>query len=296
MGTIVGQRVKSMSPVVRFLCNEGGPVAQLLYPHWMARDDASFMGDILANVEHQCVTNADDVRVVVTGGGFMEIRSGASTRNSYWRTEKGLDTALSHVEKAASILADAIKGSQRDYVIGIDVLVGEHGVGQFAVVITRNGGTSTIWKSYPVGDEARFLAGFGTPKGRGSPRIITTAIGSSLILVCHDAQAFNRRHFALVNKTSSSTPRKLAMDKMRSQMHLEQPTHAFSLIHNIGKLESLKTFSTSYKQICKDHNWKPTVVGAFGYDSCVCHQLRSLAKRAQYPSGVCRCVMNLELT
>ncbi len=67
------------APAVRLLSETGGRVGQLLYPRSLVRHDACFMSRILARVELQCAASARSVSVVVTGGGFLEIRPDRGT-------------------------------------------------------------------------------------------------------------------------------------------------------------------------------------------------------------------------
>jgi len=183
--------------------------------------------------------------------------------------------------------------ARRDYIIGIDVFADASTVGQFAVVIRQRGEPLVVWKSFPVTDEAKYLAGFGTPQGRCAPRIVQTTVGASLILVCHDAQAFNHRNVALVRKATRETPRLAAINEMQRQMQNQRPAWAFNLIHRIDRPENLRTFRTSYRQIRDDHDWSPCVVGSFGYGDNVRGELPRLAERTQCPDGLA-CAIVLE--
>ncbi|MCL0048265.1 hypothetical protein M1N20_02305 [Dehalococcoidia bacterium] len=299
MGTKIGAETTVKEFGIRFLRNQGGPVAQILHPLSLKRDDVFLMSDRIKKVESRISKEAPDVKVVVTGGGFVEIHADGLVARREWRSQKCLERLLAFVEERLTPFTEALGGARRDYVIGIDVLIddwriGQFPIGQFAVVFVTGKIESVVWKSYPVKKEADFLAGFGTCKGRRSPRFVTTSLGKSLILVCHDAQVYNHRSHVLVHSAHGPTPRMRVMDEMREQMEEERPLWAFNPVHWIEKAENMKTFFTSYKQIATDHNWKPSVVGAFGYGPCVYHQLESLAQKAQYPPNTARCAIVIE--
>lgn len=103
-----------------------------------------------------------------------------------------------------------------------------------------------------------------------------------MILVCHDAQAYNHRNQALVNRAYLPTYRAHAIREMDRVMRGSIPKWVFSLIHQIKKEESLKSFQNSYKQIHEDYKHRPTVVGSFGYGRRV-HTPERLAELAQFP-------------
>ncbi|MCL0038731.1 hypothetical protein M1N46_00555 [Dehalococcoidia bacterium] len=295
MGTQIRAETTVKKFAIRFLRNQGGPVAQILHPLSLKRDDVFLMSDRIKEVESRISKEAPDVKVVVTGGGFVEIHADGLVSPDEWRSETGLlERLLALVKEPLTPFIQALGCARRDYVIGIDVLIHGLRIGQFAVVFVTGKIESVVWKSYPVDKEADFLAGFGTCKGRRAPRFVSTSLGKSLILVCHDAQAYNHLNQARVHRAHSPTPRMRVMDDMRQQMEVERPLWAFNLVHWIRESSNMRTFFTSYKQIATDHNWKPSVVGAFGYDPCVYHQLESLAQKAQYPPNTARCAIVIE--
>ncbi|MCL0037108.1 hypothetical protein M1N15_00555 [Dehalococcoidia bacterium] len=231
MGTQIRAETTVKKFAIRFLRNQGGPVAQVLHPLGVERDDVFLMSDRIKKVESRISKEAPDVKVVVTGGGFVEIHADGLVARREWRSQKCLERLLAFVEERLTPFTEALGGARRDYVIGIDVLIHGRGIGQFAVVFVTGKIESVVWKSYPVDKEADFLAGFGACKGRRSPRFVSTSLGKSLILVCHDAQAYNHLNQARVHRAHSPTPRMRVMDEMRQQMEVERPLWAFNLVH-----------------------------------------------------------------
>ena len=262
---------------------EHGPVAQMLHPFWIARNDISVMSNALRMVDDQLTVLTSGVRLVVSGGGFIEISHTKTYSPKTWKSEKTLDELIDLVRAGMQLVATALKDSERDYVIGVDVFdTQDTGGGQFAVFLSAGEIKTIAWKSYPVLKESKWLAGFGTDKGRNSPRIVSTALGKIMLLICHDSQAYNHRNSALVSRAYSPTHRKQAINGMVKMIKVEKPEWAFSLIHQIDKEGSMRTFRNSYSQIHRDYH-VPAVVGAFGYGPNVQTTLEWLAHRAQFP-------------
>ena len=188
---------------------------------------------------------------------------------------------------AAKPLALATADGNRDYVVGVDVISDGRGIGQFVALLSRGDVADIAWKSYPVGEESEWLAGFGTERGRACPRAVNTSLGTTLALICHDAQAYNHRNRALVERASSTTHRSLVIDEMTSRLHAARPAWVLNVVHRIAKAGSLKTFATSYKQLSNDHDWHPRVVGAFGYDHGVEDMVDTLSLNVAVSSRQC---------
>ena len=134
MGTKTGARSRVKEFSIRFLRNEGGPVAQLLHPNWVARDDVFLMSYVIKEIESRVSSQARDVKVVVTGGGFVEIRLERQAARRTWKSKKGLERLLALVKERLTPFVEALGGARRDYVIGVDVVIDGRGIGQFAVV------------------------------------------------------------------------------------------------------------------------------------------------------------------
>jgi hypothetical protein len=207
----------------------------------------------------------------------MEVQLDGQRGYRYWETEAALDRLLSKCANVASPILSRLPQTTRDYLFGIDFISGGNGVGQFGLLARAGKGHTIVWKSYPAGTEANTLAGFGTAKGRLCPRVFDSNIGRAMVLVCHDAQAFNHRNKALVGRAYGQTLRSAAMSEMARQMETEQPPWILNLIHFIDKPASVMTFHKSLKQISTDHIWHPKAIGAFGYGESVRASLARLA-------------------
>jgi hypothetical protein len=272
------------------------PVAQLLHPLCIARDDISIMSDILQRVDQHLSEQTKGVKLVVSGGGFIEINHHQTYISTTWRSPQTLKDLKILVQTKIQPVATALKHSKRDYIIGVDVFdTNDKGGGQFAVLIRKGKISAIVWKSYPTVKEDRHLAGFGTDLGLNSPRIVDTnlgkvgKVGKAILLICHDSQAYNPR-----SKATASRPARLkVIEKMENMIKENNPEWAFNLIHRIDKEGSIKTFRTSYIRIHKKFN-VPSVIGAFGYSEDVREILTKLAEKTQYPNGKASVVVILE--
>ena len=198
MGAKPGKR-SSSSLRVR-VCGKDGLVAQLLHPDWIARDDAKAVGSNLRAVEDELTRVNAQAKLVLSGGGLLEVYWDATLSHKSWRSEATLNTLVDQVHASVQPILNALASAKRDYVIGVDVFdKNDIGGGQFAVVLNKGTIKAIAWKSYPVLQESNWLAGFGTLKGRQSPRVLSTALGTTAVLVCHDVQAYNHRNQALVD-------------------------------------------------------------------------------------------------
>lgn len=276
------------------IVGEQGPVAQLLHPFGITRHDIPVTSSVLQMADDQLSLLTTGVKLVVSGGGFIEVSQDKAYSPKTWKSEKTLDELEDLVRTKMQLVATALKGSERNYVIGVDVFDAQDiGGGQFVAFLSAGEVVTIAWKSYPVGEESKWLAGFGTDKGRNSPRIVSSDLGKAMLLICHDSQAYNHRNMALVRRANSPTHRQQAINSMVKMMKVEKPDWAFSLIHQIDKEGSIRTFRNSYSQIHKDYR-VPAVVGAFGYGTNVQPILEQLARRAQYPDGKAGVVVILE--
>jgi hypothetical protein len=84
MGAKVGDRISSV-PRFRILGNFG-PVAQLLHPLWIARNDVRSMSNILKNIDDE-LSRLHNVKLVVSGGGFIEMTINESLSSKLCSTE-----------------------------------------------------------------------------------------------------------------------------------------------------------------------------------------------------------------
>lgn len=287
-----GQRARE-KPKIQII-GAHSPVAQLLHPFWLARDDIVSMGYVLQLLDERLSSSAPEVRLVVSGGGLIQINHNRRCSYKTWRSEEALEELVDLVRERMRSVANALEESKRDFVIGVDVLDAiDTPVGQFAVLVTGGEIETIAWKSFPVGGESKWLAGFGTVKGRNSPRIVSTALGKTLLLVCHDSQAYNHRNRALILRAHRSTLRTKVINSMTELIKAEKPEWALNLIHQIDKEQSIKTFRTSYTQIHSDYG-VPGILGAFGYGPNVQAKVARLATRTQYPDGKAGVVAILE--
>ncbi len=291
MGARPGKRTNTK---IRFrITGNSGPVAQLLHPFWIARDDVSLISNILKTIDEE-LSMLPELKLVVSGGGLIEIYLNERFTRRSWKSKETLEKLTNLVTERVKQVAETLKGSARDYVIGVDVFdENEIGGGQFAVVINGGEIKTTAWKSYPVLDEHNWLAGFGTSKGRQSPRVVTTSLGKTMVLVCHDAQAYNHRNLALVERAQSTTPRGQVIREMDKAMKDSEPKWVFNLIHQIEKEGGLKSFRNSYREIHEDYGRIPNVVGSFGYGQKV-KIPEILAELAQFPRRKAKVAVILE--
>ncbi len=206
------------------------------------------------------------VALIVTGGGFVTLKYDV-TGLTYGarRNDEFLAKLRAWTEGQLKGLVKSlheVKG--REFLVGVDVLVDGDGSGQFGLWIGPNGKT-LVSKRFPVGNESAYLAGVDTELDPSGPRVVASEVGASMVLVCHDAQAFNHLTEARVNRADWLTPRKRGMNELRGTASTQKPTWMFDLIHTVSNSGNLKTFKTSFKQIHADCPSKPSVVGAFGY-------------------------------
>ena len=178
-----------------------GPIAQLLHPCWVSRNVSQVL-PFLKEIDNKL---NKDIKLVLSGGGLIEIiKSSKEIKIEDWNSEEMLETLVLLVQKELQPIPNFTKKNNREYIIGVDVAIKNskeyYGVGQFAVVFS-GGLQSIVWKSYPVEDEHKWLAGFGTNGGRNSRRIVSTSLGKGIVLVCHDSQAYNHRNRTNVRRT-----------------------------------------------------------------------------------------------
>jgi hypothetical protein len=280
MGTKAGKSSKSILSGFKIHGNEGS-IAQLLHPCWASRS-VSQVKPFLKKIDKEL---GEEVKLIISGGGLIEIvKSSEKMKIKDLKSEEMLEELVEVVDDKIQPISTLMKQLDRDYIIGVDVIIDDDGymssVGQFAVVFSR-GKQTIVWKSYPIEDEDGFLAGFGTDRGRNSPRIVSTSVGNGIVLVCHDSQAYNSRNRGSVANAKHITSRRKVMDIMDAEMHDHKPEWAFNLIHWIEKSQNLTTFSKSYKQIYNDYTWKPMTIGAFGYGKKVAKDLDGLAEKVR---------------
>jgi hypothetical protein len=206
--------------------------------------------------------------MLLTGGGFLTLnyphappRPGLVLQNGFLQqlgawTENELVDVIQTIKQSCG---------NRDFVIGVDVLVNEQGSGQFALRIGRDGHT-LVAKRYPVSKEDRYLAGFEATSPVYAQRVVQTTLGLALLLVCHDAQAFNHRNQESVANATRITPRARAIQELHTLRITPGLTWALNLVHWVGAEGNTRTFIRSYDQMRTDFSRVPlNVVGSFGY-------------------------------
>jgi len=249
MGAREGQPL-GRSGRVKKLNNQRGEIARVFHP------DEGFTPDAAAQVLIQVIGVVDlNCRLIMTGGGFIKIHASGG--------QSSLNQLATLAQRSASQILERIPAKRSwDLCLGIDVV---GGIGQFAALIRKDAQNVTIiWKSYPVGEEARYLAGFGTVPGARAPRFMQTGLGKTCVFVCHDAQAFNHRSQANVGR-NGLTARGAVVKEMTETFSRERPAVALNLVHWIEKLGNTRTFNTSYRTLYRDYNWHPKAYAAFGY-------------------------------
>lgn len=275
-------------------CEGAGPVLQVLYNYHKAidRDGAA---RVLLDIDARCDAS---VKLVVTGGAFVWItRPNIPDEGRWLRSVEGLRALTEEVreEGRALVRGLATKG-HRDFIVGVDVCVGkdeECHAGQFAVVVRRGREEPVVVsKALPVGREDRYLAGFGTREARSVPRVVPTAAGRTLVLVCHDAQAFNHLTKARIDNADAPTPRAQALRAVRRQVPRPVGDRggpidcAVNLVHWVEEAGNTKTFRTSHRQLRDDRVPGASVYGAFGFPEAASDEaVASWAARLRTPGS-----------
>jgi len=240
---------------VRKINGHRGEISRVFHP------DEGFTPDSAAQVLSQVIAVVDpNCRLIMTGGGFIKV-------DAHCQDWSNLSRLAALAERSASQILEKIPAKRGwDLCLGIDIAdgIGQF-FGQFATFIRKDAQNVTIiWKSYPVGEEARYLAGFGTVPGARAPRFMQTGLGKTCVFVCHDAQAFNHRNQANVGR-NGLTARGAVVKEMTETFSRERPAVALNLVHWIEKLGNTRTFNTSYRTLYRDYNWHPKAYAAFGY-------------------------------
>lgn len=239
-----------------------GPVAQVAHPTTVRWEPEEAMTVLL----EAAVRLPEQDRLLVTGGGFISLtHPPVPLRDSELRKAEFLSklhawtlSQLSHVIRMA-------EGARHDMVVGVDVDVNGPGPGQFALWIGR-GTAALIPKRFPAGDEALYLAGVEAPDTSPYPRVVDTQIGRTLILVCHDAQAYNHRNRANVKRARRPTARTRAIQELDAARKTPGLAWALNLIHWISGKHNTRTFRISYDQLKSDFPGDVSVAAGIGYE------------------------------
>jgi hypothetical protein len=262
MGTRAGShnRFPTLKPRIHNVSVEPN-VAQIAHP-WQSTINSTQAARLLPTIARLLPSS---VLLLLTGGGVLTLaraQPGLSPRQM--RSAPFLNDLHNWTLNQINGLIATLRQTERDWVVGVDVLVNGHGTGQFALVITSES-SDLIWKSFPVGDEDQVLAGFGSATGAASPRIVNGRLGRMLVLICHDAQAFNHRQLALVGRARQPTARGVVISHFRNALSSTQCDLVVNPVHWINGPVNAQTFLNSYKHIRTDLKGRPDVVGSFGY-------------------------------
>jgi hypothetical protein len=261
-----------------------GPVAQVAHPislRWTPRVAAETLIAASAKVPN-------NVFLLVTGGGYISFDyPDARLSDGELRHTAFLATlhrwTLAQLSEVLGLIGDA---PERDFVIGVDVSVSGRGSGQFALWVGRRDEYALVPKRFPAKEEAGHLAGVDAPQPGPYPRVVNTRLGPTLLLVCHDAQAYNRRNRGLVLKARKSTSRGRAiseLDRARSSFGL---TWALNLVHRIELASNTRTFGISYHQLRTDFVGDINVAGGIGYGRIAVEAIPELLDRMVAPRGM----------
>ncbi len=239
-----------------------GPVAQVAHPmslRWTKRVAVETLVAASEKVPHY-------VRLLVTGGGYISLDYPKVSLSDVELRQPNFLATL-HAWTLAE-LADELgvigRARDRDFVIGVDVSVNRPGPGQFALWVGRDG-SALVPKRFPVDDEADCLAGVDAIRQGPYPRVVTTRLGPTLLLVCHDAQAYNRRNRGAVRRAIRLTSRGRAIRELDRARATSGLTWALNVVHWVRGESNTRTFRISYNQLRTDFAGDMRVAGAFGY-------------------------------
>jgi hypothetical protein len=260
-----------------------GPVAQVAHPISMKWNPRVATDTLIAAAEK--VPN--DVVLLVTGGGYISLDypknwlSDADLRQPSFLATLHRWT-LAEVSDVIRVIGEA---PERDFVVGVDVSVNGPGPGQFALWVGR-GGCALIPKRFPVGEEVKRLAGVDAPQPVPYPRIVNTRLRPTLLLVCHDAQAYNRRNRGAVLRARKSTSRGRAISELDQARATPGLKWALNVVHWIEGEPNTRTFRISYDQLRTDFTGAIHVAGGFGYGRVAVESVPGLLDRMVAPRGM----------
>jgi hypothetical protein len=238
-----------------------GPVAQVGHPISLLWTPKEAINTLLAAAAEL----PRNVRMLVTGGGYISLDyPRVVTNDAEIRQPEFLSKLHAWTLSALSDVILAVGTPERDLVIGVDVSVNAGCSGQFALWIGQ-AGSALVPKRFPVGSEAKFLAGVDALHPGPYPRVVTTRVGRTLVLICHDAQAFNRRNRANVARAKQPTARMRAIQELHRERTTTDLEWALNVVHWIDGEPNTRTFHISYNQIRSDFPGAVSVAGGIGY-------------------------------
>jgi hypothetical protein len=239
-----------------------GSIAQVAHPtslKWTAKE-------ALETLVRAASKLPESVELLIAGGGFVSLTySGEQQSKSQMRQPKFLTRLYDWTLASITDLLLSVPVSNRELVFGIDVDVRGVRSGQFMAWVGRSE-LILIPKRYPSGAEAEFLAGVDAAYSSSYPRVVDTKVGRTLMLVCHDAQAFNRRHRANVDRAKGATARTLAIRELHSSVSKRRVIWGLNAVHEIQRKSNTGTFKNSYNQLRSDFRPEICVCAGTGYD------------------------------
>ncbi len=222
-------------------------------------------------------------RLIVTGGGYVTLEYPKSwLADTEIRRLEFLEELHAWTLSELAQVIDLLAKPGRDIVMGVDVSVNRPGNGQFALYVGQEN-VALVPKRFPVDNEDHYLAGVGAVRAFPYPRVVETRIGPTLILVCHDAQAFNHRNRGTVARAAQPTNRSRAIPELDQARATPGLTWALNLVHWIDSPSNTKTFRTSYGQLRADFPGQVKVAGGFGYGDIPVASVHELLGRMTAP-------------
>lgn len=94
------------------------------------------------------------------------------------------------------------------------------------------------------------------------------AIGGTLLLVCHNAQAYNHRNRANVAMARQMTARSRAIQELDAASETDGLAWALNVVHWVGGEPTTRTFRVSYQQLRYDFPGDVSVAAGIGYNIC----------------------------
>lgn len=209
------------------------------------------------------------VELLIAGGGYVGLAYSRKQRSKAQLRQPAFLAALhAWTLEELSDLLDGLPNPACDLLFGVDVDVCSRPSGQFVAWLGRTG-LALVPKRYPVGAEVQFLAGVDSVHPSPFPSIVTTRLGPTLVLVCHDAQVFNHRNQANVARARQTTPRTSAVRELHGHAATRPLAWALNAVHWVNGESNTRTFRISYDQLRKDFNPELVVAAGIGYGNSV---------------------------
>ena len=286
MGTSMMVNYKQSTDLDFVIVPGSGPVVQVAHPTSIGRNPIEMIS-LLIEVSFSRAL-PDEVELLVTGGGFIELDFGLTKLSRRQLREpaflKDLHRwTLSNIDE---VLRTIGRSPGLDLVVGVDVTVnGQIGVGQFATLISRDG-VALVPKRLPVGGESNHLAGVDSTAIDRYPRVFDTRVGSTLLLVCHDVNSVNPRTRALIGRASVPNARTQAIEELDQAVETPGLDWVLNLVHSIDRRRQTQTFGISYRRFNGNIIKGIRVAAGFGYDGVPLENLPQLLDLMVAPKGM----------